>query len=213
MPFQILETLFSLFSFFIFFDFSFCSLDWIISTDLYYVHWFLLLLSQNCCYTYIVNLSFQWLCFSAWFLLIPSFFFFNFELFALYWGINNVIIVSGEPWRDSAMHIYVSTVPQAPLPSRLPHNIEQSSLWRTIGPCWLPILNRAECVYDHFKLPNYPLTLATISSFYKSVSLFLIHSISQLIELLCSLIVFLIFFAAFSMFSFNFWVVYLKRLF
>ena len=45
---------------FIFFDdFSFCSLDWIISTDLHYVHWFLLLPSQNCSYTYIVNLSFQ----------------------------------------------------------------------------------------------------------------------------------------------------------
>ena len=35
--------------------------------------------------------------------------------------------------------------PQTPLPPRLPHNIEQSSLCYTVGPCWLSILNRAVC--------------------------------------------------------------------
>ena len=30
---------------------------------------------------------------------------------------------------DSATHIHVSILPQSLLPSRLPHNIEQSSLW------------------------------------------------------------------------------------
>ena len=54
---------------------------------------------------------------------------------------NNVVIVSGGQQRDSAIHIHVSILSQTPLPSRLPHNIEQSSLCYTVGPCWLPILN------------------------------------------------------------------------
>ena len=40
---------------------------------------------------------------------------------------NNVVIISGEQGRDSATHIQGSVLPQIPLPSRLPHNIEQSS--------------------------------------------------------------------------------------
>ena len=32
--------------------------------------------------------------------------------------------------------------PQIPLPSRLPHNIEQSSLCYRLGPCWLGIQSR-----------------------------------------------------------------------
>ena len=40
---------------------------------------------------------------------------------------------------------YTSILPQTPLPSRLPHNIEQSSLCYAVGPCWLPILNIAVC--------------------------------------------------------------------
>ena len=36
--------------------------------------------------------------------------------------INNIVIVSGKWWRDSAIHIYVSILPQIPLLSRLPHN-------------------------------------------------------------------------------------------
>ena len=39
---------------------------------------------------------------------------------------NNVMIVSGEPLGDSAICIHVSILPQTPLPSRLPHNIEPS---------------------------------------------------------------------------------------
>ena len=53
---------------------------------------------------------------------------------------NNVVIVSGAQQRDSTIHIHVSILPQTPLPSRLPHNIEQSSLCCTVGPCWLSIL-------------------------------------------------------------------------
>ena len=67
------------------------------------------------------------------------------QLFILYWLVNNVVIVSGEQWRDSAMHIHVSILPQTPLPSRLPHNIELSSMCYSVGPCWLSILNIAVC--------------------------------------------------------------------
>ena len=172
--------------------------------------WFL---PNHICWVTLVSFSFQWLYFSAWFLLIPFFFLIlSFLFYIEVYPINNVMIVSGEQWRDSAMHIYVSILPQTLLPYRLLHNSEQSSLCCTIGPCWLPILNIAECVYSHLRLPDYPFPLATISSFYKSVSLFLIHSISQLTELCCSLIAFLTFFVSFSIFSFNFWVAYLKQL-
>ena len=72
-------------------------------------------------------------------------FFLNFLLCIRVWPINNVVIVSGEQQRDSAIHIHISILPKTHLPSRLPHNVEQSSLCYTIGPCWLPILNTAEC--------------------------------------------------------------------
>ena len=59
--------------------------------------------------------------------------------------INNVVIVSSEQQRDSAIHIHVSILLQTPLPSRLPHNTEQSSLCSTAGPCLWSILNIAVC--------------------------------------------------------------------
>ena len=34
-------------------------------------------------------------------------------------------------------------LPQTPLTSRLPHNVEQSSMCYTVDPCWLSILNTA----------------------------------------------------------------------
>ena len=56
--------------------------------------------------------------------------------------INNVVIVSGEQRRDSAMrHIDISILPQTPLPPRLPHNPEQRSTCYMAGPCLLTILN------------------------------------------------------------------------
>ena len=48
--------------------------------------------------------------------------------FILYWGISRLTmfeVVSGEEWRDSAIHIHVSILPKPPLPSELAHNIEQ----------------------------------------------------------------------------------------
>ena len=71
----------------------------------------------------------------------PSFFFFLrlilyfFELLILYWGIyssltDNAVIVSGEEWRNSAIHIHASILSQAPFPSRLLH--------KSLPPFWLP---------------------------------------------------------------------------
>ena len=44
------------------------------------------------------------------------------------------MIVLGEEWRDSVIHIHVSILPQTPLPSRLPYNIKKSSLCYTEAP-------------------------------------------------------------------------------
>ena len=76
-----------------------------------------------------------------------AFFFFSWNFyFVLRCSLlTNNVIVSGEQLRVSAIHIHVSVLPQTPLPSRLPDNIEQSSLGYTVGPCWL----RA-CMLSHF---------------------------------------------------------------
>ena len=75
------------------------------------------------------------------------FFFFNFLFYIGVQPINDTVIVSGTQQSDSAVHMYVSILPQTPLPSRLPHNTEQSSLCYTAGPCRLFILNTAVCTY------------------------------------------------------------------
>ena len=50
---------------------------------------------------------------------------------------NNVVRVSGEQPRDSATHKHVSILLQISLPSRAPHNTEQSPLCYTIlGGLW-----------------------------------------------------------------------------
>ena len=54
---------------------------------------------------------------------------------------NNVVMVSGEQQRDSAIHIHAPVLPQIPLPSRLPHDIEAGSMYCPVGPCILSILN------------------------------------------------------------------------
>ena len=70
--------------------------------------------------------------------------FFKFFLFCIVvQPINSVVIVSGEQWKDSALHIHVSILPQTHLPFRLPHNIEQRFLCYTGGSWWLAILNIA----------------------------------------------------------------------
>ena len=56
------------------------------------------------------------------------FFFFIFLFYIRVGPINNVVMVSGGQQSNSAIHIHVSIFPQIPPTSRLPHNIEQSSL-------------------------------------------------------------------------------------
>ena len=62
-------------------------------------------------------------------------FFKNFLFCIGVYPINNAVIVSDEQQRDSTIHTNVSIVPQTPLTSRLPHNIELSSMCYTVGPC------------------------------------------------------------------------------
>ena len=59
---------------------------------------------------------------------------------------NNVVIVSSEQLRDSAIRIHVPILPQTPLSSSLPHNTEQSSMCYTVDFCWLFILNIKLCI-------------------------------------------------------------------
>ena len=103
-------------------------------------------------------------------------FFFSFLFYIGVYPINNVVIVSGAQ-QSNSVHTHVSLLPQAPVPSRLPHNIEQSSLCYTAGPCWLPFLNIAVCTCQPqtpcLSLPSTLPSLVTISSFAKSVSPFL----------------------------------------
>ena len=69
-------------------------------------------------------------------------FFFLFFNFLFYIGvelINNVVLVSGVQQSDSVIHVHVSILFQILFPIRLLHNIEQSSLCYTLGPCWLCI--------------------------------------------------------------------------
>ena len=70
------------------------------------------------------------------------------------------MIVSGKQQGDSATHIYESVLSNTPLPSRLPHIIEQNSLYYIAGPCWLSILDTV--VYTcQFQSPNcFPSSLA-----------------------------------------------------
>ena len=58
---------------------------------------------------------------------------------------NNVAVVSGGQQRDSATHMHVFILPHPPLPSKRPHNLEQSSLCYSAVPFWLSIVNIAEC--------------------------------------------------------------------
>ena len=84
---------------------------------------------------------------SQWVLVIWFLFFFYFLNLLPCVGIeliNNVVVVSGEQWGDSPVHIHVSFLPQTPGTSRLPHNSEQSFTCYTVGPCWLSILNMAD---------------------------------------------------------------------
>ena len=76
-------------------------------------------------------------------------------IFLFYIGvqlIDNIVLVSSVQQSDLVIHIYVSILFQILSPFRLLlHNVEQSSLYHTQGPCWLPILNTA--VYMSIQTP------------------------------------------------------------
>ena len=55
------------------------------------------------------------------------------------------MVVSSEQWRDSAIHTHAPILSQIPISFSLTHNTEQSSMWYTIGLCWLSLLNIAVC--------------------------------------------------------------------
>ena len=75
-----------------------------------------------------------------WWLTGTLSFFFHFLFCIGVQPADNVVTVSGEKQGDSAIHIHGSTLPQTPLPSRLPPNIEQSSLCYPGGPFGYPFL-------------------------------------------------------------------------
>ena len=45
-------------------------------------------------------------------------------LFCIGYSLNNGVVVSGEQWRDSAVHVHVSILPQTLPPPTLAHNFE-----------------------------------------------------------------------------------------
>ena len=59
--------------------------------------------------------------------------------------IHNVVLVSGVQQRDSVIHTHVSILFQILFLFKLLHNIEQSSLYCAVGPCWVSIVNIAVC--------------------------------------------------------------------
>ena len=81
-------------------------------------------------------------------------FFFNFLFCIGIQPINNIVIVSGGQQRDSAIHTHISILPKTP--SHPAHNIEQSSMRCTVGPCQLSILNIAVCTRPS-QTPQLPL--------------------------------------------------------
>ena len=70
-------------------------------------------------------------------------FFLNWLFYFEVSSVNNAVTVAGGQQRNSAIHIHVSILPHAPLSSRLPHNIEQTFMFFSVGSCWLSILNIA----------------------------------------------------------------------
>ena len=62
--------------------------------------------------------------------------------------LTNVVIVSGEHWRDSAISVHVSILTQTPLSSRLPDNIAE-----------FPVLYSRSLLVIHFKYTSVHLNI------------------------------------------------------
>ena len=91
---------------------------------------------------FFMSLDVEYLFFFFW--QIPVFFL-NFLFYIGVQLINNVVLASGAQQNDSLIHIHLSILSQILFPSRSLHNIEQSSLCYTVGPCSFFILNIAVC--------------------------------------------------------------------
>ena len=68
--------------------------------------------------------------------------------------------------------MHVSILPPNPLPSTLAHNVEQSPMYYSVGPCWLSILNTAvfTCQFQTPKLSLHPPKFRKYTSFYTFTS-------------------------------------------
>ena len=105
---------------------------------------------------------------------VDSFYFFSLNLLfcVRIYLINHVVVISGEQWRDSAIHIRVSILPQTPLLSRLAHN-RWAEFHVLYSRSLLVIHFKCNRVYMTFpKSLTIPFPPAMVSSFSKSVSLF-----------------------------------------
>ena len=87
--------------------------------------------------------------------------------------IYKVVLVSGVPQSDLVIHTHVSICFRILFPSRSLQSIEDSSLYYTIGPCWLSIFYIVVCVCSSqapdLSLPIYlfPLVILNfVSDFY-----------------------------------------------
>ena len=93
---------------------------------------------------------------------------------------NDVVVVSGERWRDSVIHTHVSILPQTPLPFKLAHNIEQSSICYTIGPAIFKMNNQQNSPFFEqavfigtqmgFCMPLAPTEISSFCSLHKKSS-------------------------------------------
>ena len=72
--------------------------------------------------------------------------------------------------QQSDLVIHVSILLKILFPVRLFQNIEQSSLYCTISPCWLSILN-IQCVHVNPKLPNYSLPPIFLNHLFSIIAL------------------------------------------
>ena len=73
-------------------------------------------------------------------------FFLNKSVLICVGGIANKQCCDSFRWiAKGLIYVHVSLLPQTPLPSRLPRDIEQSSLGCAAGPCWFSMLNTAVC--------------------------------------------------------------------
>ena len=78
------------------------------------------------------------------------------------------MIVSGVQQSDSVIQAHVSIFFQILFPFRLLHNIEQSSLCYTVGPCWLSILILFICLWLRWVVSVRGLSLVAASGGHSS---------------------------------------------